>query len=222
MNRNEYYDRLAPSYDESRFGNSYGRFLDGRERATIGAWLAGTPRAQVVDLGCGTGRMLAFAETGVDGSERMLAEARARWPDRTLVHATVTDTGLATGAYTAATCLHVLMHLDVDAVRATFAEVARIVRPGGRFLVDIPSAPRRALGRRANHGWHADTAASVATLNAWAGPSWSLRAWHGLLTIPVHRVPARLRPALASVDRWLGDSPVAPWASYYLCELVRT
>jgi hypothetical protein len=31
----QYYDRLAPTYDAGRFGNSYGKFLDAQERATL-------------------------------------------------------------------------------------------------------------------------------------------------------------------------------------------
>ncbi len=221
MNPTDYYDDLASTYDADRFGNSYGRFLDSRERAVLQAWLEGVPPADVADLGCGTGRMLGFAGTGVDGSARMLEQARARWPDRRLVHAPVTETGLDDGTYAAVTCLHVLMHLDEATVRATFAEAARVVRPGGRFLVDIPSAPRRAWGRRRAHGWHGDTAASIETLRTWAGDAWTLRRWHGLLALPLHRIPVGMRSAVAPLDRWLGTSPIAPWASYYLCEFVR-
>jgi SAM-dependent methyltransferase len=210
-----YYDALADSYDADRFGNTYGRFVDAREQALLRDWLSDVPADAVVELGCGTGRMLAFARVGVDGSAPMLEQARRRHPDRTLVHGPVTATGLPDASFDAAVCFHVLMHLDEASVRAVFAEVARLVRTGGRFLFDIPSGERRSWGRRAPHGWHADTAATLDSLRDWAGPSWVLRRSHGLLTIPVHRVPRALRARLIPADRWLGASPGRRWASYH-------
>ena len=31
----EYYDSIASTYDDSRFGNSYGRFIDAEERKVL-------------------------------------------------------------------------------------------------------------------------------------------------------------------------------------------
>jgi SAM-dependent methyltransferase len=216
-----YYDSIAATYDHSRFGNSYGRFVDARERALVARWLRAIPPEDAVDLGCGTGRLLDFARTGVDASGPMLAQARTRCPAHRLVQADLTATGLPTSAFGGATCFHVLMHLDPATIQGVFAEAARLVRPGGTLVVDIPSEARRAWGRRPLHGWHADTSASLTTFQQWARPSWSLEEWHGLLTVPIHRVPEGLRPAFAPLDRWLGDSPLARWASYYVCRLVR-
>ena len=63
-----YYDGIAARYDESRFGNSYGRYLDAQERPLLRRWLPAVPGARVLDLACGTGRLLEFASLGVDAS----------------------------------------------------------------------------------------------------------------------------------------------------------
>ena len=82
-----YYEQLAETYDEERFGRSYGRYVDQMERAVLSDWLAQVSPTDVVDLGCGTGRLLDFAMTGVDASAAMLKVAGRKHPDRQLIQA---------------------------------------------------------------------------------------------------------------------------------------
>ena len=216
-----YYDELADDYDGNRFANSYGRYIDAQERTILAEWLYGAVPAATVDFGCGTGRLLDFAGTGVDGSVRMLQVAAQKFDDRRLIPADLTQIPLANAQMQAGLCFHVLMHLPPETIRAFLAEAGRIVRPGGRLIVDIPSAPRRALSRRSASGWHGDTAASIETFRAWAQPQWAVRRWRGILLFPIHRIPAPLRPWLTGLDAWLGRSWLARFASYYVIELTR-
>jgi ubiquinone/menaquinone biosynthesis C-methylase UbiE len=68
----------------------------------VRAWLRGRDPEAVVDLACGTGRLLDFAMTGVDLSAAMLARAREKWPDRRLVQADAAHTGLPPASFDAA------------------------------------------------------------------------------------------------------------------------
>lgn len=217
----DYYDALAPSYDRDRFGNSYGRYVDAMERALLRAWLAGRDPESVVDLACGTGRLLDFAMTGVDLSPAMLARAREKWPGRRLVQADAARTGLPSASFGAATCFHLLMHLDDAACAAVVREAARLVRPGGSLVFDVPSLPRRRLVRRAASGWHGDHAATLADVRRWAGDAWRLKRWRGIVALPIHRVPPGARRWLGGVDAFVGRTPLARWSSYYVCELER-
>jgi SAM-dependent methyltransferase len=217
----EYYDGLAATYDRERFGNSYGRYVDGMERAVLRAWLRGRDPAAIVEIACGTGRLLDFAMTGVDLSPGMLAVAREKWPGRRLVRADAADTGLPSAGFDAAICFHLLMHLDEAACAAVFRETARLVRPRGRRVFDIPSKPRRARSGRPPTGWHGDNAAELADVRRWAGAAWRLRRWRGIVFFPIHRVPPRLRRGLAPLDAAVGRTPLARWSSYYLCEMER-
>jgi ubiquinone/menaquinone biosynthesis C-methylase UbiE len=79
-----YYDQLAPAYDEDRFGNSYGQFIHQQELRVLQAFRAASPQGQVLDLACGTGRLLPWATHGVDISAAMLAQARSKYPDKDL------------------------------------------------------------------------------------------------------------------------------------------
>jgi SAM-dependent methyltransferase len=175
----------------------------------------------VVELACGTGRFLDFAGTGVDLSPAMLEVAREKWPGRKLVLADAADTGLPSGGFDAAICFHLLMHLDQAACRAVLAEAARLVRPGGSFVFDIPSLPRRRLSKRPASGWHGDTSASIGEVRRWAGDAWRLKRWRGVVALPIHRLPTRLRAPLAGVDALAGRTPLGRWSSYYVVELER-
>jgi ubiquinone/menaquinone biosynthesis C-methylase UbiE len=217
----DYYDALAPTYDHDRFANSYGRYVDGMERGLLRAWLRGRAPEMVVDLACGTGRLLDFAMTGVDLSPAMLGRAREKWPDRRLVQADAAHTGLPSAGFDAATCFHLLMHLDAAACAAVFRESARLVKPGGSLIFDVPSAPRRRLSRRPASGWHGDNAASLADVRQWAGDAWRLARWRGIVSLPIHRVPPRWRKGFGGLDALVGRTPLARWSSYYVCELER-
>ena len=218
----EYYDRLAPDYDRDRFGNSYGQFVDAQERTILGEWLAGVPASDVVDIGCGTGRLLDFAMTGVDASSEMLKVAAQKYPDRRLVQSALPDLALE-DAFDAAICFHVFMHMSEVAIQAALTEIARVVRPGGRLIVDIPSAHRRAFRRRraSDTGWHGETAASAPDLGRWSAGRWRMLRRRGVLFLPVHRLPPGVRVRLADVDALIGRTLLGRWASYHVYELER-
>lgn len=220
----EYYDRLAGEYDRDRFGNTYGRFLDSLERKLLDSGLSRTPPAEVIDLGCGTGRLLGYAMAGVDASREMLKVAAGKFPDRRLMQAGLEDLDPALhGKYRAAICFHVFMHLDPSLIRRSFQAIAGVVQTGGRFIFDIPSRHRRALNRRrpSETGWHGETAATWADIEAWAGPGWRVVRRRGLLFLPVHRLPHRMRSWFRGLDYLVGMTPLARMSSYHVYELER-
>jgi len=94
---------------------------------------------RVLDLGCGTGATAAALSgrfgcvvTGVDPSAEMLAVARERAPQATFVEGVVEALPLAH-----ATVQRALMQTSVHLVdrRRAFAEVHRVLEPGGRFVI---------------------------------------------------------------------------------------
>ena len=127
-----------------------------------GLWVINTPYRQilsaanitaqdrVLDLGCGIGNILiALAEridfihplVGVDVSADLIRIgeqelAKARLHDRIgLQVAPATRLPFEDGAFDVVLTSHVLKHLDDEALLTSFREVARVLRPGGRFLV---------------------------------------------------------------------------------------
>ena len=199
---NDYYDRLAADYDESRFGHAYGRHIDRLEQAILRRWLAGVSPEDVVDIGCGTGRLLVFARTGVDQSVEMLRIAAGKHPDRRLIRSD---------------------HLDEAPITASLGEIARVVKPGGRLIFDIPSRLRRSLrpGRKAEAAWHAETSASRRDVERWAGDAWRIVRRTGILVLPMHRAPAALYGPAGALDAVLGGGPLEALSSYHVYMLER-
>jgi ubiquinone/menaquinone biosynthesis C-methylase UbiE len=120
-----------------------------------------TPQDRVLDLGCGIGNILiALAErsdfvhpaVGVDVSSDLIRigeqeVARAGLNDRIgLRVAPATRLPFEDGAFDVVLTSHVVKHLDDEALLASFREVARVLRPGGRFLLwEFEKSPRSAL-----------------------------------------------------------------------------
>jgi SAM-dependent methyltransferase len=207
MNREiiDYYDRLAPTYDRDRFGNSYGRFIDAGERRLLARWLP-PARHNILEVACGTGRLSNFAGVACDASLESLKLANRRQARVTLVCADSMRLPFESNRFDAVFAFHLLMHLDAEGVRATVAEASRVLRPGGIFIADVVSAARRHLLARSppENPWHGNTALSAKefrTLCAERGLK-PLRMT-GLAFLPIQRMPHRLRPFLTMIDAWL-------------------
>lgn len=212
-----YYDELAPSYEADRFGGSYGRFIDHQERHVLSRWL---PAGEILELACGTGRLSSFATVATDASCNSIAIASARRMNTRFVACDAEQLPFPTGHFSAAFAFHLLMHLDPEAVSRVLAEMSRVLKPAGSVVLDILS-PRRKRGRNAEHEWHAATALSLSQLAAMANKAGlHVRESRGILLLPVHRLPDRMRMPLVGLDMWLAR--VMPTlASYQIVRLVK-
>ena len=137
------FDRFARFYDED-----YRYYADDVEAIVA---LAAEAHGPVLELGCGTGRLLLpLAEagqtvTGVDLSPALLEVARAKLAQSpharrvTLVQADLTDFALPRRDYAFAFCTsNTLMHLAHPArQQAALANAHRHLRPGGLLLIDL-------------------------------------------------------------------------------------
>jgi demethylmenaquinone methyltransferase/2-methoxy-6-polyprenyl-1,4-benzoquinol methylase len=148
------FDRIAPRYDLVNRVMTFGLDIGWRRRTVEALGLAAG--ARVLDLGCGTGdlcRELAddgCRPLGFDLSAGMLAASRTTAP---LVQADVLRLPVADGVADGVTCGFTLRNLaDLDAF---FAELARVVRPGGRIaLLEVgePTNPLLRTGHRVYFG----------------------------------------------------------------------
>ncbi|MDX1910934.1 MAG: class I SAM-dependent methyltransferase, partial [Saprospiraceae bacterium] len=171
-----YYNELAPAYDASRFGNSYGRFLHRQEHRALTRYLNGVNPAQALDLACGTGRMLEFAATGCDASPGMLEEAKKKHPGKNLIQGDATCLPFPDASFDAVFSLHFFMHLDRATTRQVWQEIHRVLRPGGKFVFDFPSEKRRNFtGGHHRRQWHGSNALSMQFLLEQTPHQWRLR-----------------------------------------------
>lgn len=168
------FDRAAPTYDAMvALSPGYHDQLRTAAEALVARMPSGAGPARVLDLGCGSGASTqavldawaaagrspsALAVTGVDASEGMVAQARAKaW--RPGVELVVAD---------AVTYLRAQPDASVDGVLGAYllrnvpdrdalvAEVARVLRPGAAFVIhdySVAGSPRaQAIWAAVCHG----------------------------------------------------------------------
>lgn len=143
------YESIAAEYDERMAGQGA---LDQIFTDTETDFLLSRirPADEVLDLGCGTGRFtLSLAErassvTGLDISPRMLAVTRGKLADRglnaDLCEADMTSLPFADGSFDAVVSMLTLMHLPREDRQQAFCEAARVLKPGGRLLIEVKNS----------------------------------------------------------------------------------
>ncbi|GAB7093557.1 class I SAM-dependent methyltransferase [Halolamina litorea] len=129
------YDAMAETYDERRSASPTAN----EGLVALRESLPADPR--VLDLGCGAGEgPLATLPTegavGLDFSTAQLRLARER-TDAALVAGDMTALPFDDGRFDAVTAFYSVIHLPEDEHRDCYAEVARVLRPGGEFLFSI-------------------------------------------------------------------------------------
>jgi SAM-dependent methyltransferase len=112
--------------------------------------LARAGAARVLDAGCGTGGLLALlpGAAGVDRSPLALSFCDRRGLRR-VACADVARLPFGDGHFDAVVCADVLYHRAVADDAAALAELARVVRPGGAIVLNLPA-------HRALRGAHDD------------------------------------------------------------------
>jgi demethylmenaquinone methyltransferase/2-methoxy-6-polyprenyl-1,4-benzoquinol methylase len=146
------FDRIAGRYDVLNRTLTFGMDVRWRRRTVRSLGLP--PGARVLDVACGTGdlcRELATAgyrPVGVDFALGMLQNARTRAP---LIQADAMKLPVADGGVAGITCGFALRNVvDLDAL---FAELARVVRAGGRVaILEVAEPSNRLL--RAGHSMY--------------------------------------------------------------------
>jgi ubiquinone/menaquinone biosynthesis C-methylase UbiE len=127
------YRAWAQTYDEPRNG------LFDADEPTAHEILAGLGTGTALDAACGTGRYAAHLAArghrvlGVDADPDMLARARRRVPAATFARADLHRLPLADSTVDTAVCALALVH--VPDLAPVFAELARVLRPGGHLVV---------------------------------------------------------------------------------------
>ncbi len=140
-----HYDSIAATYTANLNYPHTQEYLAYLDRVLLDASGAGN-LGTVVELCCGRGEGLSLfggrmrRYVGVDVSERMLGAARGQHnrPDALFVQADATRTPLAGGSADTVVMLGGVHHVPGRA--QLFAEIARILRPGGRFLYREPAS----------------------------------------------------------------------------------
>jgi ubiquinone/menaquinone biosynthesis C-methylase UbiE len=157
-------------------------------RMYLGHWERhGLDRASCVEIGCGAGRLTkhlasAFQRTwALDVSEGMLAYARERISEPSVTFERVSGSviPLPDASASAVFSTFVFQHFDsLAAATAYFREIARVLRPGGSMLIQLPV-----------HQWPLDLRLFEFVHRAWTAAE-SARVWLQRALAPLGAKPA--------------------------------
>jgi SAM-dependent methyltransferase len=140
----EFFDAEASRYDAAYDADDWGgRFVRTRMDAVLVSLGAGPGR--VLDAGMGGGRLIAELEqrgwtaTGIDNSARMVALAVRRLPElaERLHEADLTALPLTDDSFDAVVATGVIEY--VPDPQLALAELARVLRPGGKAVISFPN-----------------------------------------------------------------------------------
>ncbi len=215
----KYYDNLATTYDSNRFENSYGKYIDQQERIFLKAILEKNSFKNTLDLGCGTGRFLEFANHGVDISPKMIEIAQSKFPDVVIKEGSVSNIPFFENYFDLIYSLHVIMHLDIKITEDFLTESHKKLNLNGKLIFDFPSKKRRKLINYKSTNWHAANDFSIAEIKKMTENNWKFKKHKGILFFPIHRFPTWIRPFFVKIDNFLCNSFLKEYASYIIVEL---
>jgi SAM-dependent methyltransferase len=104
--------------------------------------------SSLLEIGAGSGRDAAFLlsrgylVTAVDASQKMIAVAARSHPelgDRLSLHALPDPLPFPDRSFDGAYAIALLMHLPKESILPSLKEIARVIRPAGRFLFSVPN-----------------------------------------------------------------------------------
>nr|WSY52637.1 methyltransferase domain-containing protein [Streptomyces sp. NBC_00886] len=136
-----FYDAIAEDYADMFAGKHTANPLDRALLTGFAELVTRDGGGQVADLGCGPGRVTAHLASlglsvfGLDLSESMLAIARREHPGVPFQQGSMLDLDIPDGALAAAVSWYSSIHTPVDRLPSLFAELHRVLAPGGHLLI---------------------------------------------------------------------------------------
>ncbi|MDQ0592802.1 2-polyprenyl-3-methyl-5-hydroxy-6-metoxy-1,4-benzoquinol methylase [Chryseobacterium ginsenosidimutans] len=213
----DYYNSLAKTYDENRFGNSYGKYIDQQERFFLNAFFKNKNYSKILDLGCGTGRLLNFATHGTDFSKEMLQVAQQKYPRKILAKGEISKIPF-NDEFDCIFCFHVIMHQSKEETKAFLNACHQKLSKKGTLIFDYPTKSRRKVVSP-QEDWHANNSFTTSEILQLSKGQWKIQNTAGVLLFPVHRIPKNLRKYFLFLDISLCKTFLKNWASYNVAVL---
>ena len=217
----KYYNELANNYDKSRFLNSYGRYINHQENQILKKYLNKKNVKNNLDLACGTGRFLKYADYGMDLSREMVKISRKKFPLKNISVGDAESLPYGNCFFENIISFHLFMHLDLVQLKVIFKEINRVTIKGGYFIFDIPSKKRREITKYKANSWHGGNQINLETLKEITSENWELVAFHGVAFFPIHRIPIKLRPFFLKLDSILCNSIFKELSSHLVFVLLK-
>jgi ubiquinone/menaquinone biosynthesis C-methylase UbiE len=133
------YDALASAYAREISGELDHRPLEQNLLQKFAAACDGL----ICDLGCGPGHVTEYVSRfnvnviGLDLSSGILKEARARHSEIIFLQGNMLKLPFTAGKFAGTIAFYSIIHFDNDQVSRAFAEMARVLKPGGLVLLGV-------------------------------------------------------------------------------------
>ena len=148
MAESERHDRVRRSYDAvaGQYADAYGGELAGKplDRALLACLIEQAGEGMpIADVGCGPGHVAAWiaargrAAVGIDLSAGMVAAGRRAYPGIEFREGDFLDLPASDGEFGAVVAFYSVIHLEPAELAPAFAEICRVLRPGGLVLVSF-------------------------------------------------------------------------------------
>jgi len=143
------YDTVAVSYAELLASGLDAKPVD---RALLGLFaelVQAAGAGPVADIGCGPGRVTAHLRGlgldvfGIDVSAGMVAEARRRHPGLRFDEGSMSALDLPDGGLAGIVAWYSVIHTPPDELALIFAELTRVLTPGGQLLLAFQAGDER-------------------------------------------------------------------------------
>jgi ubiquinone/menaquinone biosynthesis C-methylase UbiE len=180
------HDSVAASYNviASDYASRFRYELDGKpfDRSLLRCFaeFSGNDGAPVIDLGCGTGRVVHYLHTlgiqarGLDISSEMIRQAQQDFPELHFSVASMLALPFGDGSIGGAVSMYSIIHFPVDELEAIFCEIARVIHKNGYLLVVFQTDAetlyvKEAFGKPLTLTYYRHEVATIRTLLEWAG-----------------------------------------------------
>ncbi len=220
----EFYNKEALQYDERRWAGPVGQYVHETCARIVAKSVPIIEGARYLEIGCGTGRFTVPLAakgvdlTAVDFSEKMLQRSRDRLAALgsitrvRLLRADARRTVLPSQAFDVVFSFNVINH--VPGYQQVIIEVARLVKPGGIFVVGYPSlwslylpyaAVVNALGFSLRRGVYTRWPSTQALTRQARTLGLEVERMYGMFHFPAIKIPL-FASCIAAVLRVLGPS----------------
>ncbi|WP_299242293.1 class I SAM-dependent methyltransferase [uncultured Aquimarina sp.] len=218
---NQYYNEIAENYDSSRFSNSYGKYINNQENRILKKYLDQEDVSLNLDVACGTGRFLKYADHGVDISSEMIRISKNRFPSKDIIIGDAEELPYKNEHFENVISFHLFMHLDLTTTEKILSEVGRVTKKEGFFIFDIPSLKRRKISGYQSKSWHGGNQIQVEKLKKITSKDWNMECFYGIAFFPIHRIPKKIRKFFILIDNFLCESFLKEYSSHLIFVLRR-
>jgi SAM-dependent methyltransferase len=139
------------------------------------------PGAEILDVGCGSGRWLrryaelGFHPTGLDATPGMLDLARRRKTSAPLLSGEADHLPIADSSFDCVSDVTVVQHLPISRQEAALAEMLRVLRPqGALILLELIRGSGAHIFPRSSQGWIQQVQGLGGKLVGWFGQEFLL------------------------------------------------